>query len=155
MNNMLYDPQTKKITALLDFDFSRISHTSDEFFTGVWDVFGGVSDRNSADVQAAVLSGNFDEDKKPPADDEEASKQWEVASAWNDAITKRGLAQPSNIAGFDRVMALKELEDLLSPFQLQNEAMVKRIGPEAAAKQRQETETSISAWLDKWHTHKA
>lgn len=152
MNNMLYDIKTKKTTALLDFDWSVVSHPCDEYLTGLWDVFGGISERVPGHLQASVLSGNFGPEDKPTDDCDEALKQWEVARAWNEAAAKRGLVRPSTIAGVDRIRALRELEDLLCPFHLSNGAMLERVPAEAASQQREETETRISGWLDKWDT---
>ncbi len=55
MNNILFDGETKRITALLDFDWTAITHPCDVFLTGLWDIWGGIGDRCQK-VQENILN---------------------------------------------------------------------------------------------------
>lgn len=85
MNNMLYDSATKRITGLVDFDWSAITHPIEEYLSGLWDVGGGISDR-LGQIQPMVLSGNFS--VQPESLSEEDLRKWEVAKAFNSAVEK-------------------------------------------------------------------
>ncbi|EFY87951.1 hypothetical protein J3459_014936 [Metarhizium acridum] len=81
-NNVLFDKDTKKLTAVLDFDWSDISNPLDEFMCSLQDVGGNIRHENKK-IEAAILSGDF---TWPPDNLDEASvKQWQVAKAWNAA----------------------------------------------------------------------
>ncbi|KAI1821832.1 hypothetical protein F4861DRAFT_541605 [Xylaria intraflava] len=59
LNNVLFDPSTKRITGLLDFDWAGVTNPCEEFLFGLWDVGGGLDERNKK-VQPMVLAGHFD-----------------------------------------------------------------------------------------------
>ncbi|KAI0139367.1 hypothetical protein F4776DRAFT_662326 [Hypoxylon sp. NC0597] len=145
LNNVLYDSTTKRITAVLDFDWSAITHLCDEFLTGLWDIGGGIHERNEKFLPM-LLSGDFSTQSDGLSVDE--VRKWEVAKAWNKAITRAGAIRPSNIAGVDQVQALKDLEHSLCPFELANEVMLKRTSDEKKLSKRKETEVGILKWLD-------
>ncbi|KAI1415376.1 hypothetical protein F5Y13DRAFT_8456 [Hypoxylon sp. FL1857] len=144
LNNVLYDSTTKRITAVLDFDWSAVTHPCDEFLAGLWDVGGGIHERNEKFLPM-LLSGNF---SIQPAELSAGDvRKWEVAKAWNEAITRAGAIRPSDIAGVSQIQALRDLEDYLCPFELASEVMLKRISEEKRASKRQETEDKILKWL--------
>ncbi len=144
MNNMLYDKASKRVTALLDFDWSCITHPAEEFLTGLWDVGGGIHERVGR-LQPMILSGDF---RTPPdGGSAEETRAWEIAKAWDSAVAERGGIRPSSIAGIANVQALSELEQLLCPFELASDVMLKRLSHEDKAKRRAETESKIWKWL--------
>ncbi|OTA99897.1 hypothetical protein M426DRAFT_66870 [Hypoxylon sp. CI-4A] len=144
LNNVLYDSKTKRITAVLDFDWAAITHPCEEFLTGLWDIGGGIHERNEK-FQPMLLSGDFSTQPDDlPAED---VRKWEIAKAWDAAIARKGAIRPSQIVGVDRICALGELQDLLCPFELANEAMLKRISDKDKLKKKAETEMGIVTWL--------
>ncbi|KAM7203173.1 hypothetical protein V8F20_004115 [Naviculisporaceae sp. PSN 640] len=157
MNNILYDPSTNRITALLDFDWASINHASEEYFSGLWDIFGGLHEQN-AKFREYILSGTFpDPNNKGPRpqdvsrkEEEEEQQQYAVAQVWSEISAKRGLTRPSTIPIIEKLIVLKELEGLICPFQLGNEAFLARMADDKKEKLRGETEGKIVAWLDKW-----
>ncbi|KAM7192631.1 hypothetical protein V8F33_008242 [Rhypophila sp. PSN 637] len=149
MNNMLYDPSTERITALLDFDWASVSHPSEEYFSGLWDVFGGINERN-AGFRAQILAGTFSDHRRSEGLSEEGVGQWEVAKSWSAASTSRDLIRPSTIPGIDRLMAMEQLEGLICPFQLDNEFMHNRMTEDKWEKRRAENELKIISWLENW-----
>ena len=147
LNNLLYDAETKRISALLDFDWAAITHPCDEFLFGLWDIGGGIHERVGK-IQPNVLSGDFT--AQPEGLSEEEAKKWEVAKAWDAAFERAGGIRPSSIAGVDRIQALRELEELLAPFELISEVMLKRMSDEDKPKRKAEKEAKIVEWLEKY-----
>ena len=145
-NNILYDKETARITCLLDFDWSSVTHPSEEYLFGLWDIGSGVHERTGR-LQPAVLTGDF---SVPPKDlSEEESKKWETGKVWNVAATRKSFKHPSSIAGIEKVQTLRELEILICPFALASEVMLNRISEEQKISKRKDAETKILAWLDK------
>lgn len=145
MNNMLYDKTSQLVTAVLDFDWSTITHPADEFLTGLWDIGGGMHEENEF-MQESILTGNFD---SAPLDlSEEDMQKWEVAKIWNKALTDRKATRPCDIRGMRGIHELRKLESMICPFHLSNEVMLKRTPKDAQAKKKAETGEDITKWLD-------
>jgi len=134
MGNMLFDTSTKKVTALLDFDFSWVSHPAHEFITGLWDVGGGLQ-LGDEKLQEAVFSGRFDgleDDGEAPSADSRTT--WEVAKAWDSALAARDAIRPSKIQGIRQVQKLMTLEGALCPHQLSSVVRIERLRKESPEK---------------------
>lgn len=150
MNNMLYDPETRRVSALLDFDWAAVAHPAHEFFSGLHDLRGGTHPAaGGAALQAAVLSGDFDNsDTADGGDGEGASSAWALARAWDSALREAGGLRPSSIAGIATLESLRALEDLIAPFALCSSVMVARTPAEKLEAAAAETETKLEALLD-------
>ncbi|KAI9146891.1 hypothetical protein HJFPF1_13461 [Paramyrothecium foliicola] len=147
LNNILYDGESKRITGLLDFDWAAVTHPCDEFLFGLWDIGGGIHERVGK-IQPNVLSGDFGQQPDNLSEDE--VRQWEIAKYWDAALAQKGAIRPSSIAGVERIAALRDFEELLSPFALSSEVMLKRSSEEQKMAKKKETEALIVTWLDKW-----
>src|SRR4051812_5929580 len=111
---MLFDTATKRVTAVLDFDFSWVTHPAHEFITGLWDMGGGMQ-LGDEKLQAAVLSGRFGDLDDGEAPSSDVGTTWEVARAWDNALATRDAIRPSSIQGIHQVQKLMKLEDALCP----------------------------------------
>ncbi|KAI1100154.1 hypothetical protein F4804DRAFT_336538 [Jackrogersella minutella] len=145
LNNVLYDSTAKRITAVLDFDWSAVTYPCDEFLTGLWDIGGGIHERNEKFLPS-LLAGDFS--AQPEGLSAEEVRKWEVAKAWDAALTQEGAIRPSNIAGVDRIQALKDLDDSLCPFELASDVMLKRISDEEKLRKKKEMEVKILKWIE-------
>ena len=148
LNNFLFDKTTGRVTALLDFDFSWISHPPHEFFTGLWDIGGGLRS-DDLKIISAVVSGKFDDlDASLSAEDK---VKWQVAKAWDAALAARGVTRPSSMSGIGRLRQLMELEDALCPSRLGNECAIdrlKRQSPEKLVETIKAATDRLTALLD-------
>jgi hypothetical protein len=143
---MLFDKGTKKITAVLDFDWSYVSNPFDEFMSLLSELGCNITHADNK-INAAILSGDF----TPPSAnlDEESTKKWEVAKAWDTAMRKIGVVSPSDIKGVDKICDMVRLQTLLCPFQLGNESMLKQMDDEKKAELWAKTEADLVQWLEK------
>ncbi|GAO17456.1 hypothetical protein UVI_02052050 [Ustilaginoidea virens] len=143
-NNMLFDKDTKEISALVDFDWCTVSNPLDEFLypngLGCNITFG------QTEIDLALLSGDFDQ---PPDTEEVKSAHWETARAWNAALDKVGATSPSRIKGARQIYDMLRLKDLLCPQKLSNASALARLDDEKKAELRAKTEADIVEWLDK------
>ncbi|KAI4594803.1 hypothetical protein KJ359_007606 [Pestalotiopsis sp. 9143b] len=148
LNNFLFDKTTSRVTALLDFDFSWISHPSHEFFTGLWDIGGGLRS-DDPKIISAILTGKFDDvDESLSAED---MVKWQVAKTWNTALATRGVIRPSSMSRIGRLRHLMELEDALCPSRLGNERTIERLkrqSPEKLAQAIKMATDRLTALLD-------
>ncbi|KAL1859654.1 hypothetical protein Daus18300_009519 [Diaporthe australafricana] len=155
MNNMLYDPETHSVSALIDFDWAVVTHPAHEFFSGLHDLQGGTHPAAGGPaLQAAVLSGDFDDNDNTDtagttADDEErASSAWALARAWDAALREAGGLRPSSLAGITTLESLRALEDLIAPFALCSSVMVAGTPADKLEVAAAETEAKLEALLD-------
>ncbi|KAI0129734.1 hypothetical protein BJ170DRAFT_719732 [Xylariales sp. AK1849] len=149
MSNLLFDGTSKRITAILDFDWAAVTHPGDEFLSGLWDLGGGFDERTT-DLTSKILKGDFGE-PLPDLDAKEL-EAFEIAKAWDTAVASTGVFRPSSIEGMGKILELRELENLLCPFALGNEMMqmmLKRISDEEKTKRRRETEVKIQEWFSR------
>lgn len=112
MNNLLFDQESKKITALLDFDLASINHPVEEhYFASFSDVGGGLRVLSPA-MYPCVMSDNFGEQPSNLSDKEKNS--WQTAKSWNAAIAERSVLRPKTLAGVEKIEALRRFEESLS-----------------------------------------
>jgi predicted GTPase len=144
---MLFDKDTKKITAILDFDWSYVSNPFDEFTSLLSDLGCNITHADN-EINAAILSGDFT--TLPANLDEKSTKQWEVAKVWNTAIKKSSAVSPSDMKGVDKIRDMVRLQTLLCPFELGSESMLKQMDDEKKARLRAETEANLVQLLEKY-----
>lgn len=147
-NNVLFDSATNKITGLVDFDFSYISHPYQEFVASFSDVGGNIIGGRGPDctegrLPKALLIGSF-EVKDLPA---EACEVWEIAKAWDAALAARNILKPSTIAGVSVLTQLAKLEGLLCPFKLAHPTFLKTMTLERIAEERAAAEEALVTCL--------
>ncbi|KAK1758964.1 putative phosphotransferase enzyme family protein [Echria macrotheca] len=151
--NALFDPETKKITGLVDFDFSYISHPGLEFLISLGDIGGGFQPPHSgmtpfsSSLAKAILTGNFDNSEVTNGEDEEAKKKWEVARTWDEALKARGVLRPSSIAGMEALVKLRKLESVLAPFRLMHPHFTKKMTADEIVEARKKAEDAVKAAL--------
>ena len=106
MSNILYDSTSGRNTALIDYDFSAVSHPSYEFlrsFDGAGGQFRGWTDDEERE-QAALRHAKLHGFPSPlPPTKENGSVNWEMAKAWEDALEGAGARRPRNIEGIEGV----------------------------------------------------
>ncbi|KAK3689473.1 phosphotransferase enzyme family protein [Podospora appendiculata] len=129
MNNILFNQEAKKITALVDFDFASVLHPAHEFFTSFGDIGGSTAgmrgpDPSEGHLSKAILSGNFDVSDVPEA------------------------ALNHDVAGMQAVNQLRELNGLLYPFRLAHPMFLKRMTEEQIVEGRKAAEATLKSLLD-------
>ncbi|KAJ3496688.1 hypothetical protein NLG97_g2473 [Lecanicillium saksenae] len=144
-NNMLYDATSKKITALLDFDWSVVTHPAEEFFSGFRDIGGCIQDEPKG-FQAAILANDFS--SRPESLTEEENQQWRNAKDWSAAAGRNDVRLPSDIAGVEKIKTLHDFSDAICPFELSSAVMLRRLSEEAKAKKMKEVRETITEFLD-------
>lgn len=143
---MLYDTEQKKLTAILDFDWASVTNPCDEFLGGFWDLGGGIHEEN-ASFQTCIMTGDFSSTARPndiPAEDVE---KWETGKLLNAALAHWGAIRPSTTKAAGAIQKLRELENMLCPFSLSNEVMLKRVSEEAKLKSKAQKGQEILKWL--------
>jgi len=72
---MLFDKDTKGITAILDYNWSYVSHPFDEFMFHLNDISCNITQEDN-DLNTAIISGDF---TSPANLNEESAKKWDIA----------------------------------------------------------------------------
>lgn len=124
MNNLLYDKESKKVTALLDFDFASINHPVEEhYFASFSDVGGGLRALSPA-MYPCVMSDNFEQ--QPANSSDKDKKIWDKAKYWNAAIAERNVLRPKSLPGVEKIEALRRLEESLSKMRQDKTALLEK-----------------------------
>ncbi|PYH75226.1 phosphotransferase family protein [Aspergillus vadensis CBS 113365] len=141
MNNILIDPTTCKLTALIDFDFACIAHPAHEFLVSLQDLGGNVmgpygEDPTEGKLAQALLSGDFSDDNVP-------GELWWIGKTFNACLAERGVARPSDIGGMGVLCRWRGLEQCVCPFHLAAEFIVGRMSEEAREGAREGAEGEV------------
>ena len=126
--NILIDPATKSITALLDFDFANIAGPADELFYSfaVHGLMTSLFGRNpELDRLRQFLVGEADmlEPRQEEAAEEKpagmARVDWALVAKWDAALTKAQVPRARDIQGISDLAGLYWFtQDVCSPFML-------------------------------------
>ena len=149
MGNMLYDPEAKRITGLLDFDMTAATHPCHEFFSSFEDVHGTTRDQGRSEkLRQAIITGDFS--ASGDVSEEEHAEIWEIAKAWDEAVKTCGGLRPSDLGGMKTLEKLNCFIDLLFPYYLGSDFIVNKKTAEENAKAREDVEKAINETLSEW-----
>ena len=146
---MLFDKDTKKITAILDFDWSHVSNPYEEFKLSLGELGCNIPAGVDNEITAALLSG----DPLPLQTykgDEESSNKREMLKMWSVAMKKAGVMAPSDIKGVDRIRDIGQLATLLCPYKLTSKAMLEKMDEEQTSALRAKAEADLVQLLEKY-----
>ena len=150
-DNLLFNPETLQVTALLDFDFSYIGNPADEFLrsfgTNCYSIPGPFSEGDEQILRTSILTGTFP--KPLPRSSEEAREtQWDVAACFEAELSKRqDFLRPSVIPQFEQLVDLNWFSDSIAPFRLCCEAFVQRRTLDSTEELRKKMEVQLAHWL--------
>ncbi|KAJ6780437.1 hypothetical protein PWT90_07951 [Aphanocladium album] len=112
MNNVLFDTESKRITALIDFDFASINHPLEEHYFASFSDLGGGLRAISPALYSCIISDDFEQ--RPPNLSDSDKEIWYRARSWNKAIVERNVLRPQTLAGAEKIEALRHFEESLS-----------------------------------------
>lgn len=150
MFNMLFDPTTNRLTALLDFDLSFIGSPADEYFYSLRTVgsllVGPFEEGEFGDLRRCLLHG-FDGDALP----ENGKKlDFEVAHMIDKEFVRAGVLRPMDIPGAGDLAALKWfLEDIAPPYFFMSRWMA-HMESEKVDEIQADIESNLSRYLERW-----
>ncbi|KAI5859883.1 phosphotransferase enzyme family-domain-containing protein [Durotheca rogersii] len=158
-DNLLYDPTTGRITALLDYDFASILHPAYEFFRSFNSTGGRLSgwlsattleEKEAVALRNAKLTGQFPSPLPVAvASSNGPGVDWELARAWDEELQKLDVKRPSSIQGIDKIADVDEVLGTLLPWTLAN-ADYLRLNPEEDHRMdlRRRSESKLVGLLD-------
>lgn len=148
-NNLLYDPITLHLTALLDFDWSHIATIADEYLQSFGD-FGGQlpgpdpSEIDQMRIHEAFLNGFS---SPTPHLSDASMEDWENAKRWDYALSCAGAERPHTMKGISQISGLYWLSEQLCPWLLSNELVISQRDPAELEVGKQEGESKIAKYL--------
>ncbi|KAI1360899.1 hypothetical protein F5Y08DRAFT_331249 [Xylaria arbuscula] len=148
-NNLLFDPASLRITALLDFDFSCIMHHSYEFlrsFDGAGGQFRGWSGDETSE-QAVLRNAKLHGFPSPlPLT---TGVNWEVAKAWEDELERQSVKRPRTIEGIDKVADVDTVLRTILPWRVSNSDILRMRSEKVIIKCKEENEQQLIGLLER------
>ncbi|KAI1306626.1 hypothetical protein F5Y03DRAFT_354001 [Xylaria venustula] len=148
-NNLLFDPASLRITALIDYDFSCIMHHSYEFlrsFDGAGGQFRGWSGDETSE-QAVLRNAKLHGFPSPlPLT---TGVDWEVAKAWEDALEKQCVKRPRTIEGIDKVADVDTVLRTILPWRVSNSDILRLQSEKVIMKCKEENEQQLIGLLER------
>jgi len=151
LENILFDPDTLQVTALLDFDFSHIASPGEEFFYSFPDFHGVIpgpfAGPEMESLRLAQLSGFKDKNKDQV---ESPVFDWKTARMWQAAMEKAGANSPPDIDKIGELATIYWfLLDICPPYFLMPRWLKKATDERKQASKKQ-TETHLDKYLKRW-----
>ena len=147
-DNLLFDPETLKITAILDFDWSYIGSTADEFLRSFSDLSGKLPGHFQKDPEMSALRTALLQGFPNPLPQSQASVSWEVAKAWDDELERRNIMRPRTIKGMDALSGIFWLSQQICPFLLCEPTVLKYRTSLQKDRDREEAEKLLITYLE-------
>lgn len=115
--NMLFDPVSNRLTAVLDFDFSHVATPADEYFYSfrtVGALLAGPFEEGEEERLRHYLLNGFDE-TTPKV--KIGKVDFQIAAMTDKEFTRAGVLRPADIRGCGELAGLKWfLEDVSPPY---------------------------------------
>jgi hypothetical protein len=150
--NMLFDVESNRLTALLDFDFSHVATPADEYFYSMASlghlVLGPLEDGIEQQWVKCLLEGF--EGNIPTTDSERGWIPWNTMKMLSEEFTRAGVLRPQDIKGIGELSGVKWfLEDVFPPYFASSRWVAKRT-PEKIKDIRNRHEAKIRGYLERW-----
>jgi hypothetical protein len=142
---MLYDPATKRITALLDYDFACIHHPSYEFlrsFSGAGGKLEGWSGSESHE-ETALRDAKLYGFPSPLPESTADGVDWIVAKVWEDELEKVNVERPRIMKGIEKVADVDAVLGSLLPWRVTNSDVLLMQSEQVIMKCRDENEVQL------------
>ena len=149
-NNLLYDATSQRITALIDYDFACILHSSYEFsrsFSGVGRQFQGWSDVESSE-QTALRDAKLHGFPSPLPQGTKDRVKWDVAKAWENELEKLDVKRPSTMKGIEKVADVDAVLRSVLPWRVSNSDILRLQSVQVILKCRDENEGQLIKLLN-------
>ncbi|CAK7198511.1 hypothetical protein SEUCBS139899_001172 [Sporothrix eucalyptigena] len=151
--NFLYDPETSRITALVDWSFSHVASLSDEYFYSFSELFHIVIHEDltspSNTVRKALLHGL---DAVTDADKAAAPMAvWPLIEQTNAAFTAVGVTRPVDLMpGIDSLSDLYWFIQNLSPGLFYMSRVRANMGPQGLKAAKRQAQNVLEQTLKRW-----
>ncbi|KAL4965607.1 uncharacterized protein BDV14DRAFT_199703 [Aspergillus stella-maris] len=145
LSSLLYDPTTRRIIALLDYDFACILHLSYEFlrsFDGAGGQFRGWSGNEDTE-ELALREAELHGFPSPLPESTEDEIQWE------DALEEARVKRPRAITGIDKAADVDAILRMILPWRLNNEDILGMQSEEVIVKYRAQCEKQLGKMLER------
>lgn len=152
LENLLFDPETLQLTALLDYDFTHIASLNDEFFYSFMDFHGIVSGPfETGELQQLRLArlsrfkpGSYEQ----PAD--VADVDWATARMWQEAMDEARVKSPADLANVGELASIYWfLLDVCPPYFLLPRWLGRRT-KEQQFEAKREVAENLDKYLSRW-----
>ena len=148
IHNMLFDEETNRITALLDFDFAYVASRVDEYFYSLGYVAGIVWPVVEEDPDGTRLRNNIISGFEDGAEDLSSKRiSWKVAVMLDRALLAASVERPQDIPGIDQLSTVYWLIQSINPYQFDNKEWKESQSPEKLEESRSGTQRDLEKYL--------
>ncbi|KAK4442929.1 kinase-like domain-containing protein [Podospora aff. communis PSN243] len=164
LHNLLFDPPTNTITALIDFDFSHVASQADEYFYSLDTLHSlvfppTIDDPSMVSLRNALLHG-FPQNpavlvptgaaSKEGDESDDSAVDWQLAAAADEAFADAGVKRPSEMPGIDELSVLYWFIQDVSPPLFFLKRWRSRASPEKVEMIRAGTQANLEQSLERW-----
>lgn len=150
--NMLFDVESNRLTALLDFDFAHVATPADEYFYSMgmlgYILLGPLEEGPEKQWVKCLVQGC--EGNIPATKEERGHVPWRTLEILSEEFARAGVLRPQDIKGIGELAGVKWfLEAVFPPFFASPRWLSKRT-PEQIESIKSSHEAQIKAYLETW-----
>lgn len=149
--NMLFDVESNRLTALLDFDFSHVATPADEYFYSMGllghILLGPLEEGPMQQWVKCLLNGC---DGNMPTAEESADVAWGTMKMLSEEFARAGVRRPQDIKGIGELAGVKWFLEAVFPPYFASPRWLSRRTPEQVEKIRKNQESQVNAYLQRW-----
>lgn len=147
---MLFDPHHRRITAILDFDWARISFVADECLQSFHKRYARLPGPKETDVDRIHLRAALLQPHGFPFPLPSNSKivEWDLARIWDEQLTQHKVSRPRTINGIKTLSWLYALGDALCPSTLLEDVIVRQRTKDSLGREKIDTAKMLSQYLE-------
>ena len=147
MNNFLFDKESNQITALLDFDWAQIGLPAEEIMRSFQTRYARLPGPYEQDPDLLLLRHALLHGIPSPLPAPSSSVRWDVVEMWDKQLAEVGAERASTIEGIETLSGLYELMEMMIPYMLCDEVIVKQRNRETMEREREEAEELLERFL--------
>jgi hypothetical protein len=154
MFNMLFDPASNSLTALLDFDFAHIASPADEYFYSFRTLgmllVGPFEEGDEGRLRKCLLDG-FAGNIPPESErDGKGRVNWSIAEIADQEFSRIGILRPVDIHGCRELAGLKWFLEDVSPPYFYMSRWLEAMEPEKVDEIHKSIEENLDKYLQRW-----
>lgn len=161
-HNVLIDPETLQVTALLDFEFCQIATPVEEYLYSFYDINCILPGPHTTDDGLAVLRTSLLHGFPTPLPESPPPQtgpvrfgakkniQWHIAKAWDDELEKVGALRPATIPSSPEISALHWFCQDICPFYFLQKMWIDTRAPGEVEQEKKKREALLDKYLTGW-----
>ncbi|KAJ8123764.1 hypothetical protein O1611_g9517 [Lasiodiplodia mahajangana] len=146
-NNILFDPTSRRITAIIDFDWARIGCIADECLLSFDGRYAQLPSPKEIDPDRIALRTALLHGFPSPLPPSSKTVEWDMAALWDAQLEEHGVIRACTIEGIEKMSWLYSFRDTMIPNTLSWDVIVKQRTAEDLEREKLATSQTLLEYI--------